>query len=123
MAFNRCFPVRGDIALTADGSDLLLVEGAAAVRQRIKLALSTFKGSWRYDLNEGVPYFQEILVFGANVELVRQRYYEELLKVPGVLGVTRLTIQFDSAAQTIYVTFEVQSENGTIADTIDLVAQ
>lgn len=123
MTFNQCFPVRGDLLLNEDGTDLLLTEsGGEAMRQRIRLSLQIFRGSWIYDLNAGLPYFQDVLVAGANVRLVEQRFREHLQGLSGVLGVTRLLVQFDRAAQTIFVNFTVQIEGEELSDVIDFVA-
>lgn len=112
--FNRGYPVRGDLALTADGRDLDIVSGAAKVAQNIKVRAGIFKGSWRYDRQLGVPYFEEILAAGASIELVRRRFRELISGTPGVLSVQSLTVRFDNALQTVFVEFACISDTAEI---------
>ncbi len=112
--FNRGFPVQGDIALTANGRDLQLVSGGAKVRQSIRIRALTFKGAWRYDRTIGVPYFEDILVFGASNELVRRRFFDLLSKTDGVLSVQSLTVTFDQTRGVILVEFSVLTDTSEI---------
>lgn len=121
--FNRGFPVRGDVALTEDGRDLQLISGAARVAQSIRVRAQIFKGSWRYDRQVGVPYFQDILVFGASVELVRRRFQELISTTPGVLSIQTLSVRFDRTDATIYVEFTAVADTGeVIRDVLDFKA-
>lgn len=122
MPFNRGFDIPGDLALTADGRDLAFVSGAQKVVQNIKVRASIFKGSWRYDRSKGVPYFQEILAFGAGIELVRRRFYELLIETDGVLSVTSLVVTFDHKSATIYVAFTCSTDDGVAEGVLDFVA-
>jgi hypothetical protein len=118
--FNRGFPVRGDVALTEDGRDLQLISGAAKVAQSIKARAGIFKGSWRYDRNVGVPYFQEILASGASVELVRRRFQELISQTPGVLSIQSLVVEFDRTSATVNVRFECLTDTSeVIRDVLD----
>lgn len=104
----------GDAALSEDGRDLELVSGPAKIAQNIKVRAGIFKGSWRYDRQLGMPYFDEILVFGATAELVRRRFQQLIAGTDGVLSVTTLTVRFDQASQTIFVTFSAISDTGEV---------
>ena len=114
MAFNRGFDVRGDLALTADGRDLQLVSGAAKIAQSIRVRAQIFKGSWRYDRQVGMPYFQDILVFGASTQLVRRRFQERIINTDGVLSIQSLTIRFDRTDGVIYVEFACVADTGEV---------
>lgn len=116
------FPVPGDIELSADGRELLVVEGRAKIAQSIKTRAQIFKGSWRYDRALGVPYFEDILVAGRSVELVRRRFHELIAGTDGVTGVTGLALTFDSATETISVKFDCTTVFGTVSDTLSLAA-
>ncbi len=104
----------GDIQLTDDGRDLQLVTGAAKVAQSIKVRAGTFRGSWRYDRRVGLPYFEDILAFGASLELVRRRFYDLLAQTDGVLSVQSLTIEFDRPNETVFVKFAVLTDTSEV---------
>lgn len=118
MSFTRCFPIVGDLELTADGRDLVFVSGADKVRQNIKSRAGILKGSWRYDRSKGVPYFDDILVAGASVALVRRRFYELILGTDGVTAVTSCNVRFDSKTETVFVDFEAVADGELIVDTL-----
>ncbi len=119
--FNVGFPIRGDLALTTDGRDLLMVAGPPKVLQSIRTRAQIFKGTWRYDRQLGVPYFQDILVAGPSAQLVRRRFYELLIETDGVLSVNSLNIRLEPP--TIFVDFVVVADNGeVIKSTLDFVA-
>lgn len=124
MAFFRGFPVQGDLELTADGRDFVLTDGLEKVRQNIRVRASIFKGSWRYDRTKGMPYFEEILVTGTSLELIRRRFYDMLITTPGVLSVRKLTARIDPSPQgaTLYIDFAVTVDAGTLTDTLDFLA-
>jgi hypothetical protein len=113
----------GDLQLTPDGRELVLVTGPAKVAQSLRVGAQIFRGLWRYDRKVGVPYFQEILVAGPDLERVRRRFHEFLTGTDGVLSVTSLQIRFDRPAATIFVDFSVICDSGeTLTDSLDFVA-
>lgn len=121
--FHRCFDVPGDIALTADGRDLQLVSGPQKVLQSIKQRFALYQGQWRYDRSAGLPYFDEILVAGPSVELVRRRFYDLLLNTDGVISVQSLALRVDSAGGTLYVDFVVLTSAGSsVSGTLDFLS-
>lgn len=113
MAFNRTVDILGDLKLTADGRDIVMIDGAQKVVQSIRTRAQIFKGSWRYDLNLGVPYFQDILIGGPKTELVRRRFYELIAGTPGVISVQKVDILFGAKNQTVYVSFACTAADGT----------
>ncbi len=119
MPFYMGFPIVGDLQLTADGRDISLISGPEQVRQNIQTRALIFKGSWRYDRNLGVPYFQEILLAGTPVELVRRRFYELVAETPGVTAVQFVRLRFDTESATMYVDFSCTAENETVSGTLD----
>lgn len=116
---NRSFPIVGDLELTEDGRDIVLFHGVNKVMQSIRVGAQIFKGSWRYDRSKGVPYFEDILVAGPQLERVRRRFYELLTGTPGVATVTRVDLRFDSKSGTINVDFAAVIETGeSFADSL-----
>lgn len=122
MPFYHSFPIQGDLEFTPDGKDLALLAGAAKVAQSIRIRAGIFRGSWRYDRTRGVPYFQDILVAGAQIEVVRRTFHRLLAETDGVDEVRRLAIRFEQSTQTIYVDFEVLTESGLTTGVLDFVA-
>lgn len=115
--------MQGDLQLTADGRDIMLVSGAAKVAQNIKVRAGIYKGSWRYDRTLGMPYFEDIFAFGASAELIRRRFQELIVGTPGVLSIQSLTLRFDRTNGTIYVDFVCITDTGEVLrDVLDFKA-
>lgn len=116
------FDVEGDLQLTADGRNFTMLAGRLIVAQRIKVRAQIFKGSWRYDLNVGIPYFDEILVAGPQRELVRRRFYDLIKSTEGVSSVTKVELRFDRTSATIFVDFECIANGEVLADELAFVS-
>ena len=107
----------GDLALSDDGTSFVYISGAEQVVQDIKIRAQIFKGSWRYDLNEGVPYFQEILAFGATLGLVRKRFYDLVASTPGVQSVQSIRVFFQRPE--IFVEFTCSVDGRAVTGVLD----
>ena len=109
MSFN----VPGDLALSDDGKDLLMVVGPEQLRQALDIGLKTFQGSWIYDPVAGVPYLQTIFVKGTPLSVIRQAFHDYISAVPGVVDIPSLELTFDSPSATLSVEFKVSAEDGS----------
>jgi hypothetical protein len=114
-----CFPVAGDLKLSADGRELVLVAGADLVRQQVIAASQIWQGWWVYDESVGLPMLSSVLVKGADLRVVTQVFRDWLLSLSGVTSVTTCVCALDRVARTLTVTFAVVAEDGTtLADEV-----
>jgi hypothetical protein len=113
--FNRSFPIAGDLALSADGTQLLLVSGADMALQQIKSAAEIWQGSVYWDPDAGLPMLSDILVKGPDLRVVQGIFRDWLLGVAGVVAVLDLNVELNRAARHLTVRFRVQAEDGTDA--------
>lgn len=101
----------GDIALT-NGSPSL-IEGADALVQKVGIKLRFFQGEWFLDLLFGMPYHGRILVRGVNEADVYQIFQSEIEKIPGIVAVEELKIDFgDSDNRVMRVTGRAVGSSG-----------
>lgn len=105
-------PLTGDIAF--EDGDLVLIEGVDAVAQTLKQRLSFGLGEWFLSINEGVPYFQTILVKNPNIAAIEGIFRNTILSTPGVLELLSLDFDFDSRNRVFEVNFEARSQQGNI---------
>lgn len=115
-----CFNIRGDMRLNADESDCEFVEGLEAVRQQVIAGAQVFKGQWTYDQNKGLDFLENVFVKNPDLRLVRLTFYEFFLSIPGVVAVTSANLRVDNSTRTLYVSFEVETDFGPLADTLAL---
>lgn len=116
---SKGFQVAGDLALTADGRELVLVRGAELALQQIRAGAEIWQGTVQWDPNAGLPMLQQILVKGPDLRVITQIFRAFLQNTAGVVSVDRLNCTFDRAARTLAVDFKVLCEDGSeAADTL-----
>lgn len=76
-------PNYGDL-LVVDG-DLVLVTGAEEIRQNIVQRLRVFLGEWFLDINDGIPFFQQILVKNPDQGKIDDLLINRVTGTPGVV--------------------------------------
>ena len=109
------------LKLTSEGDldfssgSLEWTEGALAIAQSLRTRLSLFQGEYDLDLDEGLPYFQALLVKNPNPEIVRQAFRERIVATPGVLEVGRLALSLDAPSRTASVSFTVSTDVGELS--------
>jgi hypothetical protein len=115
-----CFAIPGDMALNADESDAVFVEGLTAVLNQIRAGAQVFKGTWHFDRNAGIDY-EQVFVKNPDLRVVRILFWDFLRNVPGVTDVESLDLRVDTLSRTLYVTFSVRTDFGTLQETLALV--
>ena len=110
-----------DLALDLLGR-ATLVDGAARVRQQIKVTLLAFMGEWFLDTSFGVPYFDQVLVKTPDRAAIEAVFRARILDVPGVSRVVRLALAVDRERRVLSVEFEAESAQGLAAGTVELSA-
>lgn len=109
-----CFNVPGDLKLTADGRDLVLVDRLARIKQAITIGSQIFRGYWRYDADAGIPYLETIFVKGADVPDVRAAMVAFLVSVEGVVEVLAMKVDVDPETRLAVVEYTVRCDDGGV---------
>ena len=104
-----------DIALKDDFSgllivngDLVLTQGADAVKQHITQRLQMFTGEWFLNLSEGVPYYQNILIKNPNPDVVDGLLKDTILTTPGVDELLSFNLDYNAQLRKLTVDFSVR---------------
>lgn len=113
-----------DIALDEDGDldvstgDLRLLSDLDAVVQDVTIRLQFFRGEWFLDLDEGVPYYQEILVKNPRLTAISALFSEAILTTPMVTEVNDLALTYDTATRSLVVSCSLVIDTGIDPTTI-----
>ena len=76
------FDKPGDAMLTPDGKSIVLATGPARVKQRLKVGIQTILGSYRYNTNAGLPWFEWFdQGMRAPIEVELRRFFNSFTKV------------------------------------------
>lgn len=107
-------PISGDLVVFA--GQLLMAYGTDYIRQLIRSRLLMFQGEYLPDSQEGMPWFQSILIKGYNPNAVRGAFRDRILGTNGVQSIQSLVLSFNSAQRTLSVSFAVQTNLGLLTD-------
>ena len=109
--------VTHDLVFT--GGELATVTDLYAIAQHVKIRLLFFKGEWELNLDEGVPYWTDILVVGPDLRAIESLLRQVVLGTPGITSITSFAIDHDRSARTISVTFEAITTDGLVLTSED----
>lgn len=84
------------------------------IKQQLVTALRSFTNDWFANLDDGLPYFQDILVKNPDRITVIGLYRSAILSVDGVVGVEDFDYDFDASARELTVSFTVLTGTGNI---------
>lgn len=98
--------------------DLVLLDGTDAIAQNLRIALRMFKGEWFLNVDEGVPYIQNIFIKAPRISVITVLLRKAILSVAGVEEIKTFDVQVDAAARSLSVTFDARlADGGTLTFT------
>lgn len=114
-----------DILLTEDNdiyispeADIVITD---SVRQAIRIRLKWFLNECElFEEGTGVPWFEDILVKGPNLDLVKTELREQIKSVTEVEDVQDLDIVIDSRARTAKITYAAITTEEIIREEVDI---
>lgn len=94
-------------------------DGANARFQKTKELLQFFKGEWFLNEEEGLPYFQQVLVKNIESRVVLSIFRRALLLVPQAVAVPVLYLKHDKVNRVAQVNFRLEFDDGTTLSSDD----
>lgn len=110
--------LNGQHDLMIKDQKLVIVDGINQKAQQIKVVLLTFLGEWFLDTTIGLPYFDEVLVKNPERSRIQSIFRRKIMGVKGVLGVERLSLDFDLRERTLFVAFSARTRDGVVRDEV-----
>jgi len=107
-----CFSIRGDAVLSDDGRTLLLATGPERLVSRLRVGLHTILGSYKYNLDKGLPWFA--LLDKPNQALLRRSLRDFFLSHSEVASIISLEFIGDRVARTLNVTYQLRMADGRV---------
>lgn len=118
-----------DIALDSTTGDLLLknfdlqlIDGRDQIAQNLAIRLRFILGEWFLDVTAGVPYYDDFFIKAPNQIRIESILKEEILNTPGIDKILSFSSNFDAHRRTYSVSFSVDTLQGEITLTQELVA-
>ena len=102
QVIGRTIPA-GDLDVST-GSFVSLT-GPEYAKQKIAQRFKLLLGEWFLDTTKGVPWFQSVLVKNPNLELIKSLFRDEILAVPGIVGVKDIEAMFTPSIRTLSLAY------------------
>jgi len=102
----------GDLVL--ENNNLVSVNGANEVRQRVLQNLRTFMGEWFLDYSLGVPYFQDVFTKAVDRDAVSTVLQASILGSLGVLELLAFSLDFTPSTRSLGCDFTFRAYDGDI---------
>jgi hypothetical protein len=113
-------PIEGDLEIQAN--DATYLDGQQAKAQHLRVRLRTFLAEWFLNTDEGLPYFQDILVKNPDIRRIEEVYRRAVLTTPGFVALDRFRIELDRANRTLSITdFEARTDEGLVIRSEDFL--
>lgn len=119
-------PSTWDIALQPNSTgkyDVVLLTGAARVRQAICVKLKTWFQEWAFDTTIGIPYLEQFFVKNPNLPNIESLLRTQIMTVPGVSSLPTLSCTVNARERSLTVSFTAVTPYGNIADIIPMEQQ
>jgi len=105
-------PIPGDLRLTG-GTFVWLTRLVDQVDQRLRNRFQFFKGEWFLDKRQGTPFYQNILINGPDLKLIRTIFTLLIVTCPGVASLTTLNLTFNGSTRELVLWFEAKLQDGS----------
>lgn len=112
-------PDLGDLALDDAGQEVVRTTLADEVYQRLLVRFNFFRGEWFLNLDEGTPYYGEILVKNPSDRIIRLVFTTLILGTVGVAALPLFSYSLDSRARTLSLTFRATLRDGSVFSSAD----
>ena len=91
---------------------------AEQIRQSVAIRLKTRRGEWAFDVEQGLPYTESMLVRSPDLALVESLVRAEIALVPGVTGVQRVEVTYDRTLRTMAIEVDATTDEGLVSVTL-----
>jgi hypothetical protein len=91
----------GDLFLDSRGN-LATASDLEALRQRVEEYLKTIRGEWALDLTRGLPYMEQVFVYGVTEQELRQVFDSGIREFEEVTGILNSVSVIDTSARKYY---------------------
>ena len=106
----------GDLWISERG-DLKLGDFVA---QKIRIRLLWFEGEWRWDMEEGLQYFEGLLIKNPDTDYFESLVRERIFEVDEVTEVKEVSVTFDQKTRDAVIRYTALTDFETIREEVRL---
>ena len=113
-----------DILLDGDGDLFISPDGdiklGNSVAQKIRIRLLWFEGEWRWDVDEGLPYMENLFIKNPDIDTFESLVRMKIFEVEEVTEVKEVLIDYDNRTRTAAIKFTALTDYETIKEEVKL---
>lgn len=109
---NLLLTEHSDLAIIDGG--LQYVTGIDEIAQKTKDVLTRSEGDWFLDLDQGLPFFQEIFRKAQSLSYIENIYLDTIGSIPGIIDIVQFRIDFEPATRVADITFKATTSDGVL---------
>lgn len=106
----------GDLMVTKNG-DILLKNSVA---QKIRIRLLWFAGEWRWNKEEGMPYFSDLLIKNPDTDYFESLIREKIFEVEEVVDVKEVSVTYDNKTRAAVIRFTAFTDFERIQEEVEI---
>lgn len=106
----------GDLFVSPDG-DIILSDSIA---QKINIQMKWFEGEWRWDEEEGLPYFEELFIKNPDTDSFESMIREKIFEIDEITEVRSVSIIYDEKSREAYIKYTALTDFETISEEVML---
>lgn len=111
-----------DIALKRDGDMYVSPKGDIvlndSVAQKIRIRLLWFLSEWRWDPEEGVPYFEDVFVKNPDLDRIESIIREKIFEITEVTEVGEVSVTLDNEKRRVTVNYEAKTDKEILREEV-----
>lgn len=106
----------GDVYVSPEG-DIRLEESVA---QKIRIRLLWFEGEWRWDPEEGLPYFESLLKKNPDTDYFEALIREKIFEIEEITAIKNVKITFDRKTHSAVIFYVAETDYETITEEVKI---
>ena len=106
----------GDLYLTPQGD----ISFSDSVAQKIRIRLLWFAGEWRWNPDEGLPYFDHLFRKNPDMNLMESLVRTKIFEIPEVTEVREVRIVPDRKTRNAVICFEALTDQETVREEVEI---
>ncbi len=109
----------GDLYIS-DTGDIKLGDSVA---QKIRIRLLWFEGEWRWDEEEGMPYFDRLFVKNPDMDYFESAVRERIFEVDEVTEIKEVSVSYDRRSREAKIRYVALTDLETIREEVKIRCQ
>jgi len=115
---DLAFDTEGDLLI--EDYDISFLEGIDQIIQNVAFRLRFFLGEWYLDIEEGIPYYQELFIKAPNQIRIESILKQEIVETEGVNDLTKFASEFNPELRKFSVIFSAMTDEGLFTLEIEI---